>query len=76
MQRGCVSLHHTGTNPGYKGALTFGMKNNGQHDFHFDLGARLFSLEYYPVIGDIKREYSGQHQGGRITSKGIGEIQV
>ncbi len=76
LQRGCVSLHHTGTTPGYKGVLAFGMMNNGKHDFHFDLGARLFSVEYYPVIGDINRPYSGQHQGGRLTSQGETEVQT
>ena len=75
LQRGGVSLHFTGTNPGYKGELTFGIKNLGNQNFHFELGARMFSVEYEAVIGDIKRAYSGQHQGGRITSDGIKEVQ-
>ena len=37
LQRGGVSLYYTGTNPGYKGQLIFGMKNNSDQDFHFDL---------------------------------------
>ena len=75
LQRGGISLHHTGTNPGYKGTLTFGIKNQGKHNFVFELGARMFSLEYDAVIGDIKRSYSGQHQGGRVTSGGKIEVQ-
>lgn len=75
LQRGGVSLHFTGTNPGYKGELTFGIKNLGDQDFHFELGARMFSVEYEAVVGDIKRAYSGQHQGGRITSDGNMEKQ-
>jgi deoxycytidine triphosphate deaminase len=75
LQRGGVSLHFTGTNPGYKGELTFGIKNQGNQDFIFELGARMFSVEYEAVIGDIKRAYSGQHQGGRVTSGGKVEIQ-
>jgi len=75
LQRGGVSLHFTGTNPGYKGQLTFGVCNLGKEDFHFELGARMFSIEYEPVLGEIKRAYSGQHQGGRVTSQGQKEIQ-
>jgi deoxycytidine triphosphate deaminase len=75
LQRGGVSLHFTGTNPGYKGQLTFGIKNLGNQDFIFELGARMFSVEYEAVVGDIKRAYSGQHQGGRVTSDGKVEVQ-
>lgn len=75
LQRGGVSLHFTSTNPGYKGPLTFGIKNQGNQDFIFELGARMFSVEYEAVIGDIKRAYSGQHQGGRVTSGGKVEVQ-
>ncbi len=75
LQRGGLSLHFTSTNPGYKGQLTFGIKNQGNQDFVFELGARFFSVEYFAVVGDIKRAYSGQHQGGRITSNGKVEVQ-
>jgi len=75
LQRGGMSLHFTGTNPGYKGELTFGIKNLGNQDFIFELGARMFSIEYEAVVGDIKRAYSGQHQGGRVTSDGKKEVQ-
>jgi deoxycytidine triphosphate deaminase len=75
LQRGGVSLHFTSTNPGYKGQLTFGIKNQGNQNFIFELGARMFSVEYEAVVGDIKRTYSGQHQGGRVTSDGKKEVQ-
>jgi len=75
LQRGGVILMHTWTNPGYKGKLTFGIKNVGDQDFHFDLGARMFSVEYHSVVGDMDRAYSGQHQGGRVTSGGESEVQ-
>jgi len=52
-----------------------GIKNLGNQDFHFELGARMFSVEYEAVVGEIKRAYSGQHQGGRVTSDGKIEIQ-
>jgi len=75
LQRGGVSFHATKTDPGYKGKLTFGIKNQSSEDFNFELGARMFNIEYEPVIGEIKRVYSGQHQGGRITSGGQKEVQ-
>ena len=75
LQRGGVSFHATKTDPGYKGKLTFGIKNQGTQDFTFEIGARMFNIEYEPVIGDIKRAYSGQHQGGRVTSQGEKETQ-
>lgn len=75
LQRGGVSFHATKTDPGYKGKLTFGIKNQGKQDFVFELGARMFNIEFEPVIGEIKRAYSGQHQGGRVTSQGKKEIQ-
>lgn len=75
LQRGGVSFHATKTDPGYKGKLAFGIKNQGTENFKFELGARMFNIEYEPVIGDIGRAYSGQHQGGRVTSGGKTEIQ-
>ncbi|MCL5729976.1 MAG: hypothetical protein M1165_00195 [Candidatus Pacearchaeota archaeon] len=75
LQRGGVSFHATKTDPGYRGKLTFGIKNQGSENFSFELGARMLNIEYEPVIGEIKRAYSGQHQGGRVTSQGQKEIQ-
>lgn len=75
LQRGGVSFHATKTDPGYKGKLTFGIKNQGNQDFIFELGARMFNVEFEPVVGDLNRAYSGQHQGGRVTSQGISELQ-
>jgi deoxycytidine triphosphate deaminase len=75
LQRGGVSLHFTKTDPGYKGKLTFGIKNLGNQNFKFQLGARMFNVEFEPVVGELKRAYSGQHQGGRVSSGGELEIQ-
>lgn len=75
LQRGGVSFHATKTDPGYKGKLTFGIKNLSNENFNFELGARMFNIEYEPVLGDLKRAYSGQHQGGRVTSRGQKEVQ-
>jgi len=75
LQRGAISFHATKTDPGYSGKLAFGIKNQGQHDFKFELGARMFNIIFEPVIGELKRTYSGQHQGGRISSQGEFEVQ-
>jgi len=75
LQRGGVALLRTKTDPGYKGQLTFGLKNLGNQDFEFELGARMFNVVFEPVFGEIKRAYSGQHQGGRVTSGGKEETQ-
>ena len=75
LMRGGVALLHGRVNPGYKGQLTLGIINNGSHNFEFELGSRMFDIEFEPVVGEIKRTYSGQHQGGRITSEGKKEVQ-
>ncbi|MDP4039552.1 MAG: hypothetical protein Q8P57_03155 [Candidatus Pacearchaeota archaeon] len=75
LHRGGVSFHATKTDPGYKGKLAFAIKNQGDQNFIFELGARMFNIEYEPVIGEINRAYSGQHQGGRVTSQGEKEVQ-
>ncbi len=75
LQKGGVSLACSTTNPGYSGQLVFGISNNSDYDFDFELGARMFKIYWQTVLGEIKREYSGQHQGGRMTSKGKIEKQ-
>ncbi|MEX0933052.1 MAG: hypothetical protein WDZ77_03075 [Candidatus Pacearchaeota archaeon] len=75
LQKGAVALYHARTNPGYSGPLIFGLANNGKEDFTFELGARMFRIDFEGVIGDIDRIYSGQHQGGRVTSQGEKEKQ-
>ncbi|MCP6719624.1 MAG: hypothetical protein KJI71_05410 [Patescibacteria group bacterium] len=75
LQRGGVALLRTKTDPGYEGVLTFGLKNLGDQDFEFELGARMFNLVFEPVYGEIKRVYDEQHQGGRVTSQGEMETQ-
>lgn len=76
LQKGGLSLDCSTTNPGYSGQLIFGLSNNGKYDFEFELGARMFKIYWEPVIGEIKRAYTGQHQGGRMTSQGELEVQT
>lgn len=76
LQKAGVSLDCSTTNPGYSGKLVFGISNNTrEHTFSFELGARMFKIYWEPIMGDIKRIYSGQHQDGRVTSQGKRETQ-
>ncbi|MEK6897222.1 MAG: hypothetical protein AABW93_01685 [Nanoarchaeota archaeon] len=76
LQRGGIALLCTKTDPGYKGKLTFGLKNLSDQNFEFELGARMFNVVFETVLGEINRPYTGQHQGGRVTSEGRGERQT
>jgi len=74
LQRCGIALFRTKTDPGYSGELTFGIANLGKFDFKFELGARMFNVLFEEVTGEIKRSYSGQHQGGRVSG-GVTETQ-
>jgi len=76
LQKAGVSLDCSTTNPGYSGQLVFGLCNNSRYNFDFELGARMFKIYWEPVLGEIKRTYEGQHQGGRMTSQGKTERQI
>ncbi len=75
LQRCGIGLFKTKTDPGYSGELTFGIANLGKQNFRFELGARMFNVLIEEVTGEIKRSYSGQHQGGRVASDGKAEVQ-
>lgn len=75
LQRCGVGLFKTKTDPGYSGELTFGIANLGKQKFTFELGSRMFNVLIQEVTGEISRAYSGQHQGGRVTSDGKKETQ-
>ena len=74
LQRCGIALFRTKTDPGYSGELTFGLANLGKQKFTFELGARMFNVVFEPVIGDIGRAYSGQHNEGRVSG-GVTEVQ-
>lgn len=75
LQRCGIGLFKTKTDPGYSGELTFGIANLGKQKFTFELGSRMFNVLIQEVTGDISRAYSGQNQGGRVTSDGKKEVQ-
>ncbi len=76
LQKAGIGLYCSTTNPGYSGQLWFGLKNDSKYNFKFELGARMFKIYWHTVIGDVKRPYSGQHQGGKTTSQGKTETQT
>lgn len=54
--------------PGYKGGLTFGLKNEGKVPVTFEMGARFAHIQFHEVKGR-GHKYRGQWQGGRVTAK-------
>ena len=53
--------------PGYKGKLTFALKNTGPVSVTIEMGARIVHAQFEEVKGGGKK-YRGQWQGGRITT--------
>ncbi len=54
--------------PGYKGKLTFGLKNEGPVPVTLELGCRIVHAQFQWVDGGGSM-YRGQWQGGRVTTK-------
>lgn len=54
--------------PGYKGPVTFGLKNEGKVKVKIEMGARFVHAQFEEVRGGGSM-YRGQWQGGRITTK-------
>lgn len=60
--------------PGYKGKLSFGLKNEGPIEVTIEMGARFVHAQFEQVLGE-GNQYRGQWQGGRVTAK-VKEKQV
>jgi deoxycytidine triphosphate deaminase len=60
--------------PGYKGKLSFGLKNEGPISVTIEMGARFVHAQFEEVLGE-GAPYRGQWQGGRVTAK-VKEKQV
>ncbi|MBI2196954.1 MAG: 2'-deoxycytidine 5'-triphosphate deaminase [Candidatus Levybacteria bacterium] len=54
--------------PGYKGPVTFGLKNEGPVSATIEMGARFVHAQFEEVKGGGSM-YRGQWQGGRVTTK-------
>jgi dCTP deaminase len=74
MFRSGLSLLTTVGAPGYKGELTFGLKNDGPLPVTLQMGARICQATFYRLESDAAT-YRGQYQGGRVTAAGA-EQQV
>lgn len=58
----------TGTvQPGYKGEVTFAMKNEGPIPVKIEMGARFVHVQFHEVKGGGSM-YRGQWQGGRVSA--------
>ena len=65
----------TGTvQSGYKGQVTFGMKNEGPCEVTIEMGARFAHVQFHEVKGGGSM-YRGQWQHGRVTTEKR-EVQV
>ncbi|MBI4035828.1 hypothetical protein HY383_02680 [Candidatus Daviesbacteria bacterium] len=64
--RAGLLLLNSKTDPGYKGALTMGLKNLSEFDVKLQMGARICNIVFYKIEGQTIG-YRGQHQGGRVS---------
>jgi dUTP pyrophosphatase len=61
-----VSLHTAVVDPGFRGTLTFGMKNLGEFPFEIEVGSKIGQIVFEEVKGNVKL-YDGKYQGGKVT---------
>jgi deoxycytidine triphosphate deaminase len=74
MQRMGIFFRASNAAPGYRGELTFAIKNVGPCEVKLELGARVCHVIFHEVNGKTHL-YRGQWQGGRVTTKEK-EVQV
>jgi len=72
--RSGLFLRTGNVSPGYKGPVTFALKNEGPITVVIEMGARFVHVQFEEVKGGGSL-YRGQWQGGRVTAK-IKEKQV
>jgi deoxycytidine triphosphate deaminase len=61
-----VSLRTAVVDPGYRGALTIGIKNESLGEFKLKQGARIAQIVFSEVSGAAAK-YSGKYQGGKVV---------
>ncbi len=61
-----ISLKSAVVDPGYKGALTMGLMNETNHEFHLERGARIAQIVFSRVTGNAT-SYEGKYQGGKVV---------
>lgn len=52
--------------PGYRGKLTFGLRNVSDHDFSIERGAKVAQIVFEEVRGEVSL-YEGRYQGGKVV---------
>ncbi|WP_457555217.1 dCTP deaminase [Candidatus Pyrohabitans sp.] len=60
-----VTLRTAVIDPGYRGVLTVGIKNEGSFEFTLERGARIAQIVFARVAGEAMA-YEGRYQGGRV----------
>jgi deoxycytidine triphosphate deaminase len=61
-----ASLRTAVIDPGYCGTLTFGLKNESQHEITIEKGARVGQIQFFRVEENEKL-YEGRYQGGKVV---------
>ncbi len=62
---GCA-LFNALVDPGFKGTLTFGLKNLSEHEFKLERHARIAQIVFEKVVGETS-DYEGKYQGGKVV---------
>ncbi len=65
--RSGLFIRTTNVHPGYRGGLTFGLKNEGPVPVTTEMGARIVHIQFQEVKGGGSI-YRGQWQGGRVSA--------
>ncbi len=63
--RSGVSLRTAVIDPGYRGALTVGIKNEMNFEFILEKNARIAQVVFSKIYGEAL-DYNGKYQGGKI----------
>jgi len=61
-----AALENALVDPGYRGTLTFGLKNNSKNTFKVEQGAPIAQIVFERVQGS-ERSYDGRYQGGKVV---------
>lgn len=61
-----ASIRSAVIDPGYKGELTLGIKNESGFEIKIEKGARVAQVVFAKVDGKTK-EYKGKYQGGKVV---------
>jgi len=61
-----VTIFTAVVDPGFRGTLTFGMKNLSEFPFEIEIGSRVGQIVFREVKDNVKL-YDGKYQGGKVT---------